>query len=303
MHTSGRRLAPLVALFGCALLLGTSVARAQIAGDPLTGATPDPGAGLGTKAVEAIYFDAKGNVTDNISDAVKYSVTDNVQGVSTIPKPISQMTPQERQRIGLPEAKAQATKTATTPDKPADAPAKDPAARPAPKPAGGSDPAKKDPAPKASPGSSTSRGGEPQVVPGTEETDPATGIVYGDVKDQLVAAARDSFSDISGVAPSAPPAAAGGEQAHAFVAPAVAAQAAVIGPAGPAPRGYRALSALVGLRQRLIAGIEAYFSTGSDAGLSTYGASYDGAPKLAAAEPDTRATDERFAVAQQASQE
>ncbi len=269
-------------LLAGALLLGGSPARAQTAVDPLTGATPDFGAALGAKSYEPVYFDSQGNVTDNAKDAVKYAITDNVQGMSTLPKPIGQMTPEDRQKLGLAEPPAE--KTAST-DKPA-------AQKPAEQPKAQTQTAAVEPG-KAD--------ADAQIVSGSEVTDPETGLVYGDVKPQLVEAAKESFSPpTEGGASSSGRAsfASGDAPAQKWVAPAVAAQAAVIEPGGASPRGYRALNTLVGLRDNLVLRIQSFLGKGGEAGLSGYGIVYDGAAARVAPVLETRVSDARFAVGQ-----
>lgn len=282
-------------LLAGALFLAVADARAQVATDPLTGATPDFGAALGGKAYEPVYFDASGNVTDNADEAVKYAITDNVQGMSTLPKPISQMTPEDRQKLGLatPPAEKTATDAKSAPDKPQDKPAERNDSTPAIERDAGTDGA-------TEAGRSEQ---DSQIVEGSQVTDPS-GLVYGDVKPQLVQAAMDSFSPTDeGRASSSPGGrastfAAGDAPAHAFVAPAVAAQNNVLSPGGASPGGYRALNTLVGLRDTLIQRIQTFFGNGSEAGLAGYGIVYDGAAKRAAPMFETRASDSRFGVAQ-----
>ncbi|MBI5202530.1 MAG: hypothetical protein HY925_13145 [Elusimicrobia bacterium] len=270
------------ALLAGALLLGASYARAQVATDPLTGATPDHGAALGKQSYEPVYFDAQGNVTDNAKEAVKYAITDNVQGMSTLPKPIGQMTPEDRQKLGLAEPPAE--KTAST-DKPAEKPADKPAEKP--KPA-----TQVAEAPKEDENT--------QIVKGTEETDPDTGLVYGEVKPQLVEAAKESFNPSEGGA-SVQTAAADapeGAPAQKWVAPAVASQMdAVLSPAS-APKGYRALNTLVSLRAALASRLQAFLGKGGEAGLAGYGILYDGAAARVAPALEQRASDGRFGVGQ-----
>lgn len=285
-------------LLAGALFLAVTDARAQVATDPLTGSTPDFGAALGGKAYEPVYFDAGGNVTDNPAEAVKYAITDNVQGMSTLPKPISQMTPEDRQKLGLATPPAEKTAAGdkieqTKNDKPAPGKPQEKPSAPAPE-----RDAEADAATEAGRSEQNS-----QIVEGTQVTDPS-GLVYGDVKPQLVQAAMDSYAPTGeGGSPSngggrADAFGIGESPAHAFVAPAVASQVRVIEPGGASPRGYRALNTLVGLRDTLVVRIQTFLGEGSEAGLAGYGIVYDGAAAKASPAFDTRPSDSRFGVAQ-----
>lgn len=287
-HSIGGRAAALAAAL---VVSAFTAAWSQMAIDPLTGATPDPAAALGAKPYEAVYFDSKGNVTDDSSKAVKYSITDNIQGFSTIPKSMEQMSPQEREQLGL-----------ATP--PGDAKEKDD--KPAPK----ADDAKKPAAAARAPAPAAAReteDGNPDHVPGSEETDPNTGIVYGTIKPQLVEAAKDSYGTKDGAdvptavaAASGEPSASGlGGSAYAYVAPAVAAQVRVLEGPGAAAGGFRALNALVSLRNTLLQGIQRYLGDDSTASLAGAGSAYDGAAHRSAADDNTRASDARFGIPQQ----
>lgn len=275
-------------------LLAASAAGAwpQTAVDPLTGATPDASAALGTRPYEAVYFDSKGNVTDDPSKAVKYSITDNEKGMSTIPKPMSEMSPQDRQKLGLAAPPSETTRTDE--NKPAEKPAASPgetAAEPASGPAGeiaGEEGRSEDP--------------DSQIVDGTQEKDPTTGIVYGDVKPQLVEAARGSYAPPRQDGAAAPEprgsSFAAETPAHAYVAPAVASLVSVIEPGGCALRGYGALRALVSLQKALAERLHSLLGPGSEVRLAGYGTVYDNITNRPSPDLQTRARDERFGVRQ-----
>lgn len=262
-------------------------AGAQFSGDPLTGGTPDAGAALGMKPVEAVYFDAKGNVTDDASQAAKYSITDNVRGTSTLPKPMDKMTAEERKQVGLPDPKAEAEKTA---EKPAEKPT----------PKAGKDAAKPEAKGEGKEKAAGSAAGRKE---GGDKGD-ASGLDFKEVTPSLVDAAQESFGTRDGQALATGPAEAGpsGEGAnHLFVAPAVAAQMdAMAGPAAASPRGYRSLAALVALRNKLVAQLAQAVSGGAP--LAAYGQAYDGNADLAPAVEQAREADVRFGVAQEDAQ-
>ncbi|MBI4349416.1 MAG: hypothetical protein HY553_21445 [Elusimicrobia bacterium] len=285
------------------LAAGSTGTWAQTAVDPLTGATPDAGAALGSQPYEAVYFDSKGNVTDDASQAVKYSITDNVQGMSTIPKPMSDMSPQDRQKLGLATPPSETARTAPPkpeekPEGPAETPkdkVEGPAEKPADRPAetAADEPAREDP--------------DSQIVAGTQEKDPATGIVYGDVKPQLVEAARQSYAS-----PGQDGGAAAGPRsssfstdapAQAYVAPAVASQVSVLEPGGREPRGYRALASLVSLQKSLVDRLQSFLGPGAESRLAGYAGVYDNTTRQASPDLQTRASDDRFGVAQRTTEQ
>lgn len=70
--------------------------------DPLTGATPDPGAGMGAPAREIVYFDARGRMVPDRTRAATFAITDHVLGISTVPRPMEEMSASERKEFGLP---------------------------------------------------------------------------------------------------------------------------------------------------------------------------------------------------------
>lgn len=265
-------------------------ASAQLAADPLTGGTLDAGAALGQKPVEAVYFDKQGNVVDDPKQAAKFAITDNVRGISTLPKPMDQMTAEERKQVGLPDGAAKEEKPADKPKDDKPAPKPEPKAEAKPK----ADASEKDKASAKDPAAS-------KKDAGAAKDDPA-GIATKEITPSLVEAAQDSFGSRDGAGLASGPAESGssGEGAnHQFVAPAVAAQVGVLSaPSAVSSRGYRSLAALVALRNRLAAQLSQAAGSGSSA--SAYGQTYDGSSAAAApVSENNREADIRFGVDQE----